>query len=233
MIQGKNRIREQLNKVRSRIAQAAKDSGRLSEQVTLVAATKTRGAEEINMLFNLGVRCMGENRLKEALDKRPALSDGMEHHFIGTLQKNKVRKILAYFSWIHTIDSQALYERCIQIATEEAWQGNFIFQINVSNEPQKGGFSPEAFKDFFRSVKVLEKIKIRGLMTVPSLSHSQEKLKAEFEILNSLVDWVNTYFPEHHYFKERSMGMSNDFELAIKSGSTMIRLGTLLFGPRE
>ena len=224
---------ERLAAVGERIAAAARRSGRLPQEVRLIAVSKTKSLQDIQSLVDLGVKDFGENQVQEALGKLAQCREKpLNWHFIGHLQSNKCRLIPGNFSWVHSIDSEKLARRIAQAAGEADAGVNLLLQVNVSADPAKHGIPG---RDLF---PVLERIleqasqrtRLRGLMTIGYRDASDDDRRRSFAALRQLLEQCQQRFGQS--MTELSMGMSGDFELAIEEGATMVRVGTALFGPR-
>jgi pyridoxal phosphate enzyme (YggS family) len=224
---------ERLVVVGERIAAAARRSGRLPQQVRLIAVSKTRTLQDVQSLADLGVKDFGENQVQEALGKLAMCRDrALDWHFIGHLQSNKCRLIPGNFSWVHSIDSEKLVRRIAQAAAEADARVNLLLQVNVSADPAKHGIRE---RDLFPLIERIhqqaaDRIRLRGLMTIGYRGASDEDRRRSFAALRQLLGQCQQRFGQS--MTELSMGMSADFELAIEEGATMVRVGTALFGPR-
>ena len=243
----KERIRKNLAWARERIASAAVRSGRDLERVTLVAVSKSFGPEYLQAAYELDVRHFGENRVAEAIGKRPAVAEWLAGrdeptwHMVGHLQRRKVRDALQLFDVIHSVDSVRLAERIDRLChTEGRGPMPILLEVNTSGEEQKYGFRldhwPEdetrwaGFLSGVERILKLPAVKVRGLMTMaPQVE--PEATRPCFRRLRDIRDALAEAFPEGDW-NELSMGMSNDFEVAVEEGATMLRLGRAIFGPR-
>lgn len=220
-----------LDDVRGRIAAACERSGRNESEVTLVAVGKKHSPDEVSVAAGLGVTIIGENKIQEAKAKIPLCSDTLEWHFIGHLQSNKVKEAVRLFSMIHSVDS----EKILMAINDESCEAGKVMpvclQVNVSGESSKYGFSPSEIPAVLKKCESLMNVDVAGLMTMPPATADVETVRPYFRQLRELRDtWsIESSFP----LTELSMGMSNDFEVAIEEGATLIRLGTLLFGGRS
>ncbi len=227
-------IEKNLTEVKELIRQSAQKAGRSPEEVTLVAVTKFVPVERVIEALRLGVTDVGENRVQEGLQKFPALAEfHLTRHLIGHLQKNKVRQALQLFDIIHSIDSLELAQRVNQIAGELGLNPGVFFQLNVSGESSKQGFSRDDFFSAAPQLSPLEHLKPMGLMTMAPLAKNMEEVRPVFRALREIRDELN----QQHYFlkplKALSMGMSNDFPVAIEEGATHIRVGSRIFKNSE
>ena len=195
--------------------------------MNLLAVSKGNSSESIRKLFGLGQLDFGESRLQEAIPKKTDLHDlnKIRWHFVGTLQKNKVRGVIREFDYIHSIDSLSLIERISRISLEENKTPNIFLQVKFREDPNKGGFLKKDLLRSWSKINSMKNINLIGLMTIPPITLNRSQRKDLFEECRN--------FANHLGLKDCSMGMSNDWQEAIKSGSTWIRLGSLLFGQRQ
>ena len=200
---------------------------RLPLGVSLLAVSKGHHQESIRKLFGYGQLDFGESRLQEAIPKINELNDlnTLRWHFIGKLQKNKVRGVIKEFDFIHSVDSLSLLERISRISQEEQRIPNIFLQVKFREDPQKGGFSKQDLMQSWPKIVSLKNIHLIGLMTIPPIAHDFNQRKNVFFECRNLAN--------HLGLKDCSMGMSNDWEEAIEGGATWIRLGSLLFGKRQ
>jgi len=226
-------ISENFERVKSRIAAAASKAGSPLESIRLVAASKTISVEKITEALEAGVELFGENRVQEALEKIERLGQsGPKWHFIGHLQKNKVKQILGWFDLIHSVDSAPL----AQVINEKSQARNLItpvlIQVNVSGEASKSGLAPNELENTLRVLSKMPAVKVEGLMTIPPYAPDPEKSRRVFARLRELRDQMAELGMEGICLKELSMGMSNDFTVAIEEGATLVRVGSAIFGDR-
>jgi hypothetical protein len=219
-----------LQEVRTRIAEAARRSGRDASAVTLVAVTKTHPIETIRMAYEAGLREFGENRVQEALSKIDALPSDVRWHLIGQLQTNKINKIPGRFKLMHSVDS---VELGTAMSTRlSASPQPILLEVNTSGESSKTGCEPSGAIQAARELLSLPHLELRGLMTVGPFTDVAERQRESFRTLRSLFDRIRSEPWVGPSFDILSMGMSSDFELAIEEGSTLVRVGTALFGHR-
>lgn len=196
----------------------------------LVAVSKTQSAARIRELAAQGQKIFAENYVQEALPKVKELSDlGLEWHFIGRLQKNKVKQVVGVFDLIHSVDSLDLAETINRIAGEKGHIQRVLLQLNLASEESKGGFSRVEFSEKIEALQDLKNLQIEGLMTMPPLFEEAERSRPYFQELRELEKKYGKDFP---LLYELSMGTSADFEVALEEGATLVRLGTLVFGER-
>jgi PLP dependent protein len=224
-------IGENLARVREQIAAAAARSGRSPNDIELVAVSKAHPAEKVQAAVEAGQLLFGESRVQEARAKIPLLPSRLRWHFIGHLQKNKIRHALPLFELFHGIDSLALAEDMQRIADEEGMRPRILLEVNVAGEASKHGFSPEALRRDLESVLSLGRLSIEGLMTIPPLAPEAEASRRYFVALRELHDEVEAEF--NLKLPQLSMGMSGDFPIAIEEGATLVRVGTAIFGKRS
>ena len=199
----------------------------LPSEVNLLAVSKGHPADAIRDLVACGQLDFGESRVQEALPKQEALRDlpQIRWHFIGRLQANKVRAVVKAFSWIHSIDSLALAQRTSRIALEEQQQPTALLQVKLRDDPAKGGWEIDALKDAWPELQMLEGLQISGLMTMAPMGVAAEDRAELFRECRDLADALG--------LQHCSMGMSGDWREASAAGATWVRLGSVLFGPRQ
>jgi pyridoxal phosphate enzyme (YggS family) len=220
-------IKENIEKVRERIDRALNKAGR-SDDVTLVAVSKTYPAELINEAIRAGVKDIGENRVGEAEQKYPKIVEGATLHLVGHLQRNKVKRALGLFSMIQSIDK---VETALEIEKRAVSPVDILVEINASGEPTKSGVPPEELFGLVDKLKPLRMIQIRGVMTIGPFTDQHERIRKCFELTRRKFEELRKKEPEID-ISYLSMGMSLDFEVAIEEGSNMVRIGTAIFGPR-
>ncbi len=225
-----NDVAANLAYIHEQIGAACHRVGRQESEVTLIAVTKTFPADRVREAFDAGQRDVGENRLQEAESKIPLLPAALRWHYIGQLQRNKVRKVLPLFAMIHSIDSLRLAQYTNEVARELGLFPRVFLQINLAGEESKAGFSIEELRASWESLLSLDRLEIVGLMTVPPAVDDAENSRPWFAALRALRDdlahQTNTPLP---YL---SMGMSGDYEVAIEEGATHVRIGSAVFGRR-
>ncbi|HXM32890.1 MAG TPA: YggS family pyridoxal phosphate-dependent enzyme [Chthoniobacterales bacterium] len=223
-------IAENLERVRAQIADAAKKSGRSLDDIELVAISKTHEAEKVRAAFDAGQQLFGESRVQEARAKIPLLPSALRWHFVGRLQKNKIRHALPLFELFHSVDSLALAREMNRIADEEGRHPRVLLEVNVAGEGSKIGFAPDALRAEMEALLELPRLTIEGLMTIPPFAAEAEASRRYFVALRELRD----QFAEQLQIAlpQLSMGMSGDFAIAIEEGATLVRVGTAIFGKR-
>lgn len=196
----------------------------------ILAVSKLQPQEKIRTLFNQGARHFGENYAQEALDKQTQLADlSIDWHFIGHLQRKKVKDIIGHFFLIHSVDSLELAQKISEKAIERKIQQKILFQLNLANEESKGGFSESLFFEQWPLLQRLPGIQTKGLMTMPPLFENPEQARPYFKKLRLIRDELQKDAPQ---MTELSMGTTSDYQIAADEGATWIRLGTVLFGQR-
>jgi len=228
-------LSENLARVRERVRRAAERAGRDPAEITIVAVTKGVDAATVQAALELGITDIGENRVQEARDKfaRLQMEPGVRRHMIGHLQTNKVRQALALFDVIHSLDRPELAAELSRRATALGRVVPVLVQVNVAREPTKHGLEPEKVLDFIREAAKLPGLRIEGLMTIAPLTNDPETVRPVFRRLRELSRQVEEAGIEGVRMQCLSMGMTNDFEVAVEEGSTCIRVGTALFGVRK
>jgi PLP dependent protein len=217
-------IRANLEGVHERVARACERAGRKPDGVLLIAVSKTVEIERIGLAVAAGVAALGENRVQEAKEKVAALGRPVPWHLIGSLQTNKARDAVQLFDWIHSVDREELARELDRRAHQSGRSVKVLVQVNVGEEPQKGGVQPSELKSLLDAMAGLRNLDVRGLMCIPPAVETAEASRPWFKRLRDLRDAAGL---EHC-----SMGMSGDFEVAIEEGATMVRVGTAIFGPR-
>jgi PLP dependent protein len=212
-----------LARVEQRLAAACARAGRPRSSVTLVAVTKTVSVDVAAELVALGVRDLGENRPQELWRKAEALT-GVRWHLIGHLQRNKIDRTLPLVHRIHSVDSLRLLE-----AIDTAGPVDVMLEFNCSGEASKGGFASSETAALGGALRNLKRVRVVGLMTMAALEDDPERCRPTFQTLRALRDELQRHAGDRHRLTELSMGMSNDFEVAIEEGATLVRIGTALF----
>lgn len=218
-----------LETLQRRIRHSCEAAGRDPAGVTLLAVSKTRHADEIRALAALGVSDIGENYLQEALPKQDALADlPLTWHFIGPIQSNKTRDIATRFDWVHSVDRDKIARRLNDQRPGHLPPLNVCIQVNIDDEDSKSGVAPEQVPALAVQIQALPKLRLRGLMTIPRAGAADGNRAAFGRLAMTLSQLRHTIAA----LDTLSMGMSDDFEVAIAEGATLVRLGTALFGPR-
>ena len=223
-------ILDNLERVREQIAQTAAKAGRDVKDVELVAIAKTHPAEKVREAVEAGQTLFGENRVQEARAKIPELSSNIRWHFVGHLQKNKVRQALPLFEMIHSVDSLALAQDINRIAEEEGLYPRVLLEVNVAGEGSKFGFAPDDLREQMEVLLALPRLSIEGLMCIPPLAVESEDSRKFFVQVRELRDSLEKEF--NMKLPQLSMGMTQDFPIGIQEGATLVRVGTAIFGER-
>ena len=213
-----------------RIEQAAARSNRAPGDIELVAVTKTHPAEVVREAIDAGHLLFGESKVQEARAKIPLLPSNLRWHFIGHLQKNKVRQALPLFELIHSVDGLELAQAIDRISQEDGLHPRVLLEVNVAGEGSKIGFAPDALRSHMETLLARPRLTIEGLMTIPPLAPEAEASRKHFVALRDLRDQFATEF--NLPLQQLSMGMSGDFPVAIEEGATLVRVGTAIFGQR-
>ena len=227
-------IRENLLRVRQRVAQAASSCGRRPEEVKIIAVSKTFPACAVEAAATAGQRAFGENRVQEAAAKIPLVGylQPLEWHLIGHLQSNKARKAAALFDWVHSVDSLKLMSRLDEGAGEAGKVLPVLLQVDLAGEATKSGATVEELRLMLEAATTMSHLSVRGLMIIPPYLPDPEEVRPYFRRLRTLRDQLAAGAFRGVALTELSMGMSHDFEVAIGEGATMIRVGTAIFGVR-
>jgi hypothetical protein len=229
-------IPENIAKVRERIAEAARRSGRNREQIALMAVTKTHAPQPIREAYAAGLRLFGENRVQEFASKAAALADltDAEWHMIGHLQTNKAGKAAELFRAVDSVDSLKLAEKLNASARSTGKQLSALIEINIGGEAAKSGIAPDSpeLEELLQAAPRLDALEFSGLMTVPPFTDHPEDSRPHFRKLRELRDEIAARKLPAVSMHVLSMGMSHDFPIAIEEGSTCVRLGTAIFGER-
>ncbi len=219
-----------LQHVRARIATACQRAGRGVEEVTLLAVSKTFGADAVRAAAAAGQRAFGENYIQEGVEKIAALRDlGLTWHCIGTIQSNKTRLVAEHFDWVHTVDRLKIAERLSAQRPADRPPLNVCIQVNIDGGANKSGVAPGDALALARAVAALPQLNLRGLMSIPEIAPDFEAARAVHASARALFDQLNA---DGLGLDTLSMGMSDDLEAAIAAGSTMVRIGTAIFGSR-
>jgi PLP dependent protein len=219
-------LAENLARVRERIDQAARRAERRPDAVKLLAVTKGLGPDVVQTLWRLGLRDFGESRVQEALPKIAA-APAASWHLIGHLQENKINKVLPWVSMIQSVDSYALAQAISARATKQGRTVPILLEVKTSEEPAKHGFDPESAAVAYATVADLPGVSLQGLMTIAPLTTDTSRLRQSFRTLRHLFERLQVFQPPPRIL---SMGMSDDLELAVEEGSTLVRVGRALVG---
>ncbi len=223
-------LKERVKEVINEIQETALKSGRNPEEVRLLAATKSVSPERILEAIEAGIRIIGENYVQEAQKKYELIGPRVSWHMIGRLQTNKAKYAVRLFEVIHSLDSLRLAQELQKAAEKQGKKVKVMIQVNLSGEISKGGIPPDKAKELSERVLEFPNLELIGLMTIPPYSENPEDSRPFFRKLRELKEELNR---EGFPLTELSMGMSNDFKVAIEEGATLVRIGTLIFGPRS
>lgn len=208
----------------------------IPENVTLIAVSKTKPASDIETLYQLGHRIFGENKAQELKGKQEILPKDIEWHFIGHLQTNKIKYIIPFVSMIHSIDSFKLLQEVNRLAKNHNRTVPYLLQFHIADEESKFGFSLEECEAMLddAAFATMENVQIAGVMGMATFTDDQEQVRREFRQLQTIFQHLKEkYFADNEGFKEISMGMTDDYPIAIEEGSTLIRIGSAIFGERQ
>lgn len=222
-------LRQRLAAVEERIAAACRRAGRRREEVTLIAVTKTVSPEVAGLLPNLGVLDLGESRPQELWRKAAALPPAVRWHLIGHLQRNKIAQTLPLVQSVHSADSERLVRALDDELIRRQATLNVLLEVNASGEASKQGFSPVHTGAVAALLVAVQRVRVVGLMTLAARDENPERCRRTFATLRTLRDELRPLVEPRHTLEQLSMGMSNDFEIAIEEGATLIRLGSVLF----
>jgi pyridoxal phosphate enzyme (YggS family) len=227
-------LRLRLEKIKERIRQAAEACGRKADSVRLVAVSKTVPTEIVRQALEIGVSILGENYVQEAQKKFQALVQyPASWHFIGHLQSNKAKHAVRLFDMIHTVDSLKLARELDKQAAKVDKIQPILVQVNISGEETKSGIAADETMALITAISQMENLSLKGLMTMPPYFYQPEKVRPFFAALRKLRDQINAQHIPNVSMGELSMGMTGDFEVAIKEGATLVRIGTAIFGERK
>ena len=224
-------IEANLNRVKNEIAQAAQVSGRKVTDIELIAVTKTHPTEIVREAVDAGQLVFGESKVQEARAKIPLLPSNIRWHLIGHLQKNKIRHALPLFEMIHSVDSLELAQAIDRIAHEDGLHPRILLELNVAGEGSKFGFKATTLRAALESLLLLPRLSIEGLMCIPPLAEEVEASRKYFVELRELRDALEQQFKVN--LPHLSMGMTNDYSVAVEEGATLVRVGTAIFGERK
>ncbi len=224
---------ENYSYVKARIDAACRRVGRSSDEIRLLAATKTVPVEVINHAIKSGVSLVGENRVQEFCDKFDMLDKSAERHHIGRLQTNKVKYIVGKVSTVESVDSVRLAEELSKRSAAAGVITDVLIEVNIGDELSKSGVSADEAEEFALKIAQFEAIRVKGLMCIPPISDSDKKIRENFDKMYKLFIDISSKKTDNISMEFLSMGMSGDFEPAIESGANIIRLGSILFGARN
>jgi hypothetical protein len=227
-------LKQRLQQIRQRIRQAAESCNRDADSVRLVTVSKTIAAEIVKEAIDAGVTILGENYVQEARDKFKALVQyPVSWHFIGHLQSNKAKYAVRLFDLIHSVDSLKLARELNKQAGKVDKIQQILLQVNISAEDTKSGISTDEAPRLIAEISQLKNLAVKGLMTMPPYFYQPEKVQPFFAALRELRDQIKEQSLPNVSLDELSMGMTGDFEVAIKEGATLVRIGTAIFGERR
>ena len=226
-------LKENLKSVEERVAAACKRAGRDRSEVTLIAVSKTKPVEDLHVIYDQGIRQFGENKVQELTGKIPEMPDDIDWHLIGHLQRNTVKYIVDKVKLIHSVDSYRLAEEINIQAKKHGVVADILIEVNAANEATKFGVKLEEAKELCKEISELDAVHIRGLMTIAPNVVVPEENRAIFHKIKDLA--VDIASENYHNINMDfiSMGMTNDFEVAIEEGATHVRVGTAIFGERN
>ena len=223
-------IKNNLEIINEKIKKAALKVNKNPEEIKLVAVTKTATIEQIEEVINAGVKIIGENRVQDAKEKYQILTAGIEWHLIGHLQTNKVKYAVEIFNCIHSVDSIKLAQEIDKRSKQFGKIMDVLVEVNVSGEESKYGIKPEEVKPFIKNISEFLRIKVRGLMTIAPIVKDKEEVRPYFRKLRELSKEIKSKNIENVKMDYLSMGMTEDFEIAIEEGANMVRIGRGIFG---
>jgi len=229
-------IRENLEKIFEKISKICHKTGRNEKEIKIIAITKGQGPEKIKEAIECGISRIGENRIQEALQKIPFLPlQKIELHFVGQLQTNKVKQMLLHFHYLHSLDriklAQTIHAQALQMNVKKSLP--VLVQVNLTGKETQGGVSEEDLAPLIEETTKYPELDIQGLMTIGPYPVNEQETRRVFRRLWELKEAINALKIPGAYLRELSMGMSEDFEIAIEEGATMVRLGRAIFGERS
>jgi pyridoxal phosphate enzyme (YggS family) len=229
-----SRLKTNIETVKNRIADAAGRADRDPDEITVVAVSKTHPPEAIERVYEAGLRHIGESYVQEWQDKKEELPDDIEWHFVGHLQSNKAKYIADEVTAVHSVDRRSVAKKLSKRASSSV---DVFLQVNIGEEASKSGVMPDDLIDLCDMTEDYENLRIRGLMTIPPFSEDPENSRQYFKQMHQLYDeardWFETQSDKPFAFDHLSMGMTNDFEVAVEEGATIVRVGTAIFGERR
>ena len=223
-------IKNNLEIINEKIKKAALKANRNPEEIKLVAVTKTATIEQIKEAISAGVKIIGENKVQEAKEKYQILSADIEWHLVGHLQTNKVKYAIEIFDLIHSVDSIKLAKEIDRRSLQFGMITNVLVEVNVSGEETKYGIKPEEVEPFLKEISEFSRIKVRGLMTITPIAEDKEEVRPYFRKLRELFEKIKIKNIKNIRMGYLSMGMTEDFEVAIEEGANMVRIGRGIFG---
>ena len=230
-----NTVQDNLLNIKNEIAKIAKKCERDPNTIQLIAVSKTKPVEQIMEAINAGQLAFGENYVQEGVEKIQYFEKNMPNndliwHFIGPLQSNKSKLVAEHFDWMHTIDRLKIAQRLNDQRPKDMAKLNVLIQVNISQEASKSGVKPEEVADLVKQIVTLPNLNLRGLMAIPEIENDYDKQLNVFTKMQQLLQSLQKDYP---FMDTLSMGMSDDMQAAIVAGSTMVRIGTAIFGARQ
>lgn len=230
-----NTVQDNLLNIKNEIAEIAKKCERDPNTIQLIAVSKTKPVEQVIEAINAGQLAFGENYVQEGVEKIQYFEKNMPNndliwHFIGPLQSNKSKLVAEHFDWMHTIDRLKIAQRLNDQRSKDMAKLNVLIQVNISQEASKSGVKPEEVADLVKQIVTLPNLNLRGLMAIPEIENDYDKQLNVFTKMQQLLQSLQKDYP---FMDTLSMGMSGDMQAAIVAGSTMVRIGTAIFGARQ
>ena len=226
-------LAENLHEVENNIETACRTSKRSREEITLIAVSKTKPVSMLRDVYDLGVRTFGENKVQEIIDKKPQLPSDIKWHMIGHLQTNKVKAIIDKVTLIHSVDSVRLAEVIEKVAAKKGLTVDILLEVNVAEEDSKYGFMLDEVLPAIEIISTFPHVRIKGLMTIAPFVENAEENRPVFKRLHKLSVDITAKNIDNVNVDILSMGMTNDYQVAIEEGATMVRVGTGIFGARD
>lgn len=226
-------MKQALENIESRMAQSAIKSGRKPEDVTLIAVSKTYPVEAIEQAYALGCKDFGENKVQELMSKIENIQNPIEWHLIGHLQRNKVKYVVGHVSLIHSVDSLRLAKEIQKESLKKDVVTSILLEVNVAKEESKHGIYMDEVLELVREISKMSHVRLKGFMTVAPYTQNPEENRSIFRLLYNLSVDIQKQNIDNISTSILSMGMSNDYEIAIEEGATHVRIGTALFGARD
>ena len=230
-----NTVQDNLLNIKNEIAKIAKKCERDPNTIQLIAVSKTKPVEQVIQAINAGQLAFGENYVQEGVEKIQYFEKNMPNndliwHFIGPLQSNKSKLVAEHFDWMHTIDRLKIAQRLNDQRPKDMAKLNVLIQVNISQEASKSGVKPEEVADLVKQIVTLPNLNLRGLMAIPEIENDYDK---QFNVFTKMQQLLQSLQKDYPFMDTLSMGMSGDMQAAIVAGSTMVRIGTAIFGARQ
>lgn len=226
-------LKNKWDQVQANVKAACERSGRSLDEVHVIGVSKTVEADVMNASIEFGVKILGENRVQEILRKYEDVVDGPQWHLIGHLQTNKVKYIIDRVDMIHSVDSIKLAKEINKQAAKQGKKMKVLIQVDMANEASKFGLPADQVRDLLGQVSELDHIEVEGLMFIAPFIQDQDLIRSYFRAMKDLFESLKTLTYDNVSMKHLSMGMTNDYELAIEEGATLLRVGTGIYGPRD